>query len=139
MREGAELPAADERPMLVEEYWERRVQSAAGLVVERQFRQMRWGGEATPSTREVMQAAAPILRALALAMAPAVGRLAVRALAPRLLAALPRTPVVLPAVRRRRRVLGQTAAGRVRTRVSLPAAPKLPALPPGPAERNAAR
>ena len=83
----------------VEEYVERRLESASGALVERHYRRGRL--EPTPSststTRDVLHTAAPLLRAVAIAMAPALGRLAVRALAPRLRAALP-----APALRRSR-------------------------------------
>jgi hypothetical protein len=84
----------------VEEYVERRSESAAGRVVWRRYRRSRW--EPTPertTTRQVVDTAVPLLRAVAIAMVPALGRLAVRALAPRMRAALPgrRGPRVLSA------------------------------------------
>jgi hypothetical protein len=81
----------------VEEYVERRSESAAGRLVWRRYRRSRW--EPAPertTTRQVVDTAVPLLRAVAIAMAPALGHLAVRALAPRLRAALPgRRPRVL--------------------------------------------
>jgi hypothetical protein len=74
----------------VEEYVERRVEGAAGRVVVRRYRRAWWAREPENSTaRQVVEAAVPLLRSLAIAMAPALGRLALRALAPRLRAALP--------------------------------------------------
>jgi hypothetical protein len=74
----------------VEEYVERRVEDAAGRVVVRRYRRAWWAREPESSTaRQVVEAAVPLLRSLAIAMAPALGRLALRALAPRLRAALP--------------------------------------------------
>jgi hypothetical protein len=80
------------------------------------------------STREVLQTAAPLLRVLAIAVAPALGRLAVRALAPRIVAALPAAsqPRVLP-VRLRR------ATGRGSRRTAAAHAPPLHVLPSLPA------
>lgn len=81
----------------VEEYVERRSESAAGRLVWRRYRRSRW--EPAPertTTRQVVDTAVPLLRAVAIAMVPALGHLAVRALAPRLRAALPdRRPRVL--------------------------------------------
>src|SRR5687767_5705731 len=96
----------------VEEYVERRSESAVGRLVWRRYRRSRW--EPAPertTTRQVVDTAVPLLRALEPARAPALGRLAVRALAPRVRAALPG--------RRRPRVL----SGR--------ALPPLSLLPPG--------
>ena len=75
----------------VEEYLEGRAESAGGRVVWRRYRRSRWepAGAAPSTTRQVLETAGPLLRAVAIAMAPVVGRLAVRALAPRLRAALP--------------------------------------------------
>ncbi|HZU05477.1 MAG TPA: hypothetical protein VFB73_05850 [Chloroflexota bacterium] len=82
-----------ERPrtlVAVEEYVERRVESATGRVVVRRYRRAWWAQEPENSTaRQVVETAMPLLRSLAIAMAPALGRLALRALAPRLRAALP--------------------------------------------------
>ncbi|HLH26027.1 MAG TPA: hypothetical protein VK066_26220 [Chloroflexota bacterium] len=74
----------------VEEYVERRVESAAGRRVERYYRRAQWAPSAEPSgATQALQTAAPLLRALAIAAAPVVGRVALRALAPRVRAALP--------------------------------------------------
>jgi hypothetical protein len=76
--------------LTVEEYVERRVESAAGRRVERYYRRSQWAPPAAPTgAAQALQTAAPFLRALAIAAAPVVGRMAVRALAPRLRAALP--------------------------------------------------
>lgn len=77
----------------VEEYVERRTESAAGRTIERHYRRARWEPEPVrPAVLEVVETAAPLLRAVAIAMAPVVGRLALRALAPRVRAALPAPP-----------------------------------------------
>src|SRR5688572_16946329 len=83
--------AARERKMVtVEEYIERRTESAAGRTVERHYRRAHLQpAPERPTVLQVMDTAAPLLRAVAIAMAPAVGRMALRALAPRVLAALP--------------------------------------------------
>ena len=75
----------------VEEYVEWQAESAAGRLVQRRYRRAHWApDEAAESTaRQVAQTAGPLLRAVAIAVAPTLGRLAVRALAPRLRAALP--------------------------------------------------
>ncbi|HLI28401.1 MAG TPA: hypothetical protein VKZ60_15125 [Chloroflexota bacterium] len=123
-----------EPPLWMEEYWERRVETATGHLIERQARWVRWGPPAAegPGAREVVAAAAPLIRALVVSVvAPALGRLAVRALAPRLLRALP------PAASTRR--LGQRGARRPRATILGPErrvlggtpAPSPPALPPG--------
>lgn len=87
----------------VEEYVEHRAESAAGYMVWRRYRRSRWEPvEVEPSTtRQVLDTAGPLLRAVAIALAPAMGQLAVRALAPRLRAALPggRRVRVLPPAR----------------------------------------
>ena len=80
--------------VMVEEYFERHVEGPGGHVVERAFRRSHWAGTDGPTTAaQVVATAAPLLRTVALALAPVVapvlGRLAVRALAPRLRAALP--------------------------------------------------
>jgi hypothetical protein len=97
--------------MTVEEYVERRVETAAGRHVERYYRRAHWAPQAEPSAAvQVFQTAAPLLRALAIAAVPVVTRMAVRAIAPRLRAALPTPqrprlralpPLALPAPRRR--------------------------------------
>ena len=95
----------------VEEYVERRSESAAGRLVWRRYRRTHWEPAPERTTaHQVVETAVPLLRAVAIAMAPALGRLAVRALAPRVRAALPG---------QRRRVL----SGR--------ALPPLSLLPPG--------
>jgi len=82
--------------IVVEEYFERRTLSAAGQTVERRYRRARWEpGEGPDRPRRVTESAgtpgrgagsaAPLLRALVVALAPAIGRLALRALAPRLI------------------------------------------------------
>ncbi|SRR5579884_794170 len=76
----------------MEEFVERRAEGPAGRVVWRRYRRARWEppAEVQPSTtRQMLQTAGPLLRAVAIALAPAMGGLAVRALAPRLRAALP--------------------------------------------------
>ena len=95
----------------VEEYIERRVEGPEGQRVERYYRRGHWAPPAERSTAaQVVETAAPLLRAMAIAMAPVVGRMAVRALAPRLRAALPApsrprlkvlVPLALPPGRRR--------------------------------------
>jgi hypothetical protein len=58
--------------------------------VDRYYRRTHWAPERERSAAlQVAQTAAPLLRALAIAAAPVVGRLALRALAPHLRAALP--------------------------------------------------
>jgi hypothetical protein len=109
--EGAIMGKVARTAVTVEEYIERRVESAAGRHVERHYRRVHWAPQAEPTAAvQVLQTAAPLLRALAIAAAPVVGRMALRALAPRLRAALP-TPqrprlrglplLALPAPRRR--------------------------------------
>jgi hypothetical protein len=122
-------------PLIVEEYWERRVETTDGRLIERWARRRQWDGPASaqaPSAREVVAAAAPLVRALvATVVVPALGRLAVRALAPRLLRALPPEVSALPLGRRaRRRRRAAILAPERRVLVSTPA-PSPPALPPG--------
>ncbi len=97
---------------IVEEYVERRSESAAGRLVWRHYRRTQWFAPPparVSMTREVLDTAGPLLRAVAIALAPALGQMALRALAPRLRAALPGgrrphlvetrplTPLALPA------------------------------------------
>jgi hypothetical protein len=84
------MPERARATVTVEEYVERRVESAGARHVDRYYRRTRWAPEAEPAVAvQVIQTAAPLLRALAIAAAPVVGRMALRALAPRLRAALP--------------------------------------------------
>ncbi|MBX5492531.1 MAG: hypothetical protein IRZ14_15375 [Chloroflexi bacterium] len=135
MRELPEPPHRAEPPALIEEYWERRIETADGRLVERRLRQVRWSASAAsgPSAQELREAAAPFLRALLVTVvAPALGRLAVRALAPRLLAALPASPSVLRLARgqRRARRPQPSLPGHARPALDTPP-PARPALPPG--------
>ena len=84
------MAARERTAVTVEEYVERRTESAAGRTIERRYRRARLEPEpARPAVLQVVDTAAPLLRAVAIAMAPVVGRMALRALAPRVLAALP--------------------------------------------------
>ena len=93
------MAARERTTVTVEEYVERRTESAAGRTIERHYRRARLEPEPVrPAVLQVVETAAPFLRAVAIAMAPAVGRMALRALAPRVLAALPALsrPRILP-------------------------------------------
>lgn len=105
------MPERARTAVTVEEFVERRVESAEGRRVDRYYRRTRWSPKAEPAgAMQVLQTAVPLLRALAIAAAPVVGRMALRALAPRLRAALPAPqrpglravpPLPLPPPRRR--------------------------------------
>jgi hypothetical protein len=74
------------RLVALEEWVERRAEYRDGVTVERRLLRARW---ATTTTRQrtgsrVLETAVPLLRAVAIAVAPTVAHLAVRALAPRL-------------------------------------------------------
>jgi hypothetical protein len=133
MRELPQPTDQTTRPLIIEEYWERRVETADGRLIDRWARRVRWDGPAraqAPTAREVVEAAAPLVRALvATVVVPALGRLAVRALAPRLLRALPPEVGALRLGRRARR--RPRAAILAPDRRALDAAPTPRALPPG--------
>jgi hypothetical protein len=96
----------------VEEFLERRLETPDGRMVLRRYRRSRWepvAAQRPTLAREVVDTAVPLLRAVAIAMAPALGTLALRAVAPRVRAALPRG--------RPRRVLD----GRAAVQLALPA------------------
>ena len=77
------MAARERTTVTVEEYIERRTESAAGRTVERHYRRAHLQPAPERATvLQVMDTAAPLLRAVAIAMAPAVGRMALRALAP---------------------------------------------------------
>jgi hypothetical protein len=79
------------RLVTYEHYVERRAEHPEGSVVERRLVRARWERPepAPPASRQVLETAGPLLRAVAIALAPALGRLALRALAPRLTMVLP--------------------------------------------------
>jgi hypothetical protein len=86
----------------VEEYVERRTEGPSGRTIERRYRRTRWEAvppAGRPAALQVAEIAGPLLRAVAIALAPAAGRLAVRLLAPRVRAALLPSRRALPRAR----------------------------------------
>jgi hypothetical protein len=78
--------------VILEEYVERQTESATGRTVLRQYRRTQWNAPPSdgPSlAREMLDTSVPLLRAVAIMLAPALGQMALRALAPRVRAALP--------------------------------------------------
>ncbi len=92
--------------LLIEEYYERRIETAAGHRVDRYYRRARLDPDtgALHGMRQLVDTAAPIARAVAIALAPVAGRLALRLIASRVRA------VLLPRARPRIRALPTTTA-----------------------------